>query len=154
MNADTILLFHVQESIMTLKESSAAVVNFITPGSTVYLATTDGVIPHVRPFQFQFEQDGKLWFCTANTKEIYTQIARNPLVEFTLVSPEYVTMRVTGSVVLSDDSAVKKKIIRENELVRSIYNDAENPVFSVFSMEHGDVRISYLTGEPDKKFSF
>lgn len=139
---------------MTNKENIATIVDFIKPGSTVYVATVDGNTPHVRPFQFQFEQEGKLWFCTANIKEIFAQLTKNPKMEFTSVSPEYVTMRVNGSVVISDNSVVKQKIIAENELVRSIYKEADNPIFSVFFMEHGDVRISYLTGDPDKKFSF
>lgn len=139
---------------MTNKESIAAIIDFIKPGSTVYIATVDETTPHVRPFQFQFEQEGKLWFCTANNKEVYAQLTKNPKVEFTFVSPEYVTMRVSGSVVINDNSAIKQKILAENELIRSIYKDANNPIFSVFSVDHGDVRISYLTGEPDKRFSF
>ncbi|WP_319580200.1 pyridoxamine 5'-phosphate oxidase family protein [uncultured Methanospirillum sp.] len=139
---------------MTTQESIDTVVDFIKPGSTVYVATVDGTTPHVRPFQFQFEQDGKLWFCTANTKEVFAQITKNPEMEFTFLSPEYVTMRVNGSVVINENALIKEKIIAENELVRSIYKEVSNPVFSVFYMEHGDVRISYLTGDPDKRFTF
>ncbi len=139
---------------MSTNENIAKVVDFIKPGSTVYVATVDGNTPHVRPFQFQFAQDGKLWFCTANTKEVFAQITKNPRIEFTFLSPEYVTMRVNGTVMISDTIAVKEQIIAGNDLVRSIYQNASNPVFSVFSMEHGDVRISYLTGEPDTRFTF
>lgn len=139
---------------MTQTEDIRKITEFITPGSTVYLATTENNTPHVRPFQFQFEQDGSLWFCTASTKDVYHQIRNNPQVEFAMVSPEYVTMRIKGTVQFRENSTVKEKIIRENELIRSIYREAVNPVFMVFSLDHGDVKISYLTGEPDTTFSF
>lgn len=139
---------------MTNPENIARITEFIKPGSTVYIATVDGTTPHVRPFQFQFDEDGKLWFCTANTKDIFSQIKANSNIELCFVSPDYVTMRVNGSVVMSENAAVKQKIISENELVRSIYITADNPIFSVFYLEHGDARISYLNGDPDKKFSF
>lgn len=139
---------------MTPNDNIRKIIGFITPGSTVYLATAENNTPHVRPFQFQFEEGGSLWFCTASTKDVYHQIRKNPKVEFTMVSPEYVTMRISGTVQFREDVIVKKKIIDGNELIRSIYKEAANPVFAVFSMEHGDVRISYLTGEPDITFSF
>lgn len=139
---------------MTQTEDMRKITEFITPGSTVYLATAENNTPHVRPFQFQFELDGSLWFCTASTKDVYHQIRNNPQVEFAMVSPEYVTMRIKGTVQFRENSTVKEKIIRENELIRSIYREAANPVFVVFSLDHGDAKISYLTGEPDTTFSF
>lgn len=139
---------------MMRTDSITRITEFIKPGSTIYLATAEDNTPFVRPFQFQFEKDGRLWFCTANTKDVFHHLQKNPKVEFTFVSPEYVTMRVSGSIVISEDSTVKQKIISENDLVGSIYKEAENPIFSVFFLEHGSVRISYLTGDPEERFHF
>ena len=46
-----------------------------------FIATMDGTQPRVRAFQFQFEQDGKLWFCTARNKDVFKQLLANPAVE-------------------------------------------------------------------------
>ena len=48
------------------------VVEFLTANPVQYLATVgrDGKAK-CRPFMFCFEQDGKLWFCTNNQKDVY-----------------------------------------------------------------------------------
>lgn len=50
------------------------VVEFLQKNSVQYLATVgrDGKAK-CRPFMFCFEQDGKLWFCTNNTR-MFTRI--------------------------------------------------------------------------------
>lgn len=34
-----------------------------------------------RPFMFCFEKEGKLWFCTNNTKDVYQDMQANPEIE-------------------------------------------------------------------------
>ena len=46
-----------------------------------YLATSVGDQPHVRPFSFAAEQDGKIWFCTATTKDVWDELVANPKFE-------------------------------------------------------------------------
>ena len=48
------------------------VVEFLQANPVQYLATVgrDGKAK-CRPFMFCFEKDGKLWFCTNNTKDVY-----------------------------------------------------------------------------------
>lgn len=56
------------------------VVNFLQENPVQYLATVgrDGKAK-CRPFMFCFEQDGKLWFCTNNTKT-FIRIFRTTLI--------------------------------------------------------------------------
>ena len=53
------------------------IVDFLNNSRIQYLATIglDGK-PKVRPFQFMFEMDGKLWFCTSNQKEVFKELWR------------------------------------------------------------------------------
>ena len=55
------------------------VVEFLNANPVQYLATVgrDGKAK-CRPFMFCFEQDGKLWFCTNNTKDVYKDMLANP----------------------------------------------------------------------------
>lgn len=64
------------------------VVEFLQANPVQYLATVgrDGKAK-CRPFMFLFEQDGKLWFCTNNTKEVYKDMQANPEIEVTVSSP-------------------------------------------------------------------
>ena len=54
------------------------VVEFLTANPVQYLATVgrDGKAK-CRPFMFCFEQDGKLWFCTNNQKDVYKDMQAN-----------------------------------------------------------------------------
>lgn len=66
------------------------VVKFLQENPVQYLATVgrDGKAK-CRPFMFCFEQDGKLWFCTNNTKDVYKDIQNNPYIEVCVSSPAY-----------------------------------------------------------------
>mgnify|MGYP000591570453 CR=1 FL=1 len=65
------------------------VVEFLQKNPVQYLATVgrDGKAK-CRPFMFCFEQDGKLWFCTNNTKDVYKDMLANPEVEVSVSSPD------------------------------------------------------------------
>lgn len=58
------------------------VIRYLENSQLQYLSTIgiDGK-PKVRPFQFMFEQEGKLWFCTSNKKEVYKELAQLPFIE-------------------------------------------------------------------------
>ena len=55
------------------------VVEFLNANPVQYLATVgrDGKAK-CRPFMFAGELDGKLWFCTNNTKDVYKDMQANP----------------------------------------------------------------------------
>lgn len=58
------------------------VVEFLKQNPVQYMATVgrDGKAK-CRPFMFCFEKDGKLWFCTNSTKDVYKDMQENPYVE-------------------------------------------------------------------------
>jgi uncharacterized pyridoxamine 5'-phosphate oxidase family protein len=63
------------------------VLDFLTANRVVYLATTSGDQPHVRPIGFIMEWAGKLAFCTSNPeryKDMCKQLAANPKKEPTI----------------------------------------------------------------------
>lgn len=64
------------------------VVEFLQENPVQYLATVgrDGKAK-CRPFMFAGELDGKLWFCTNNTKDVYKDMQENPEVEISVSSP-------------------------------------------------------------------
>ncbi|MBP1761521.1 MAG: hypothetical protein H6Q64_1063 [Firmicutes bacterium] len=129
------------------------VVKFLQENPVQYFATIglDGK-PKVRPFQFMLEEGGKLYFCTSNQKNVYTQINQCPFVEVCIASPAFAWIRLSGEVVFSQDMKVKQKIIETSELVRSIYNTADNPIFEVFYLENAKAEIADFSGNPAKEY--
>ena len=115
------------------------VVEFLQANPVQYLATVgrDGKAK-CRPFMFCFEQDGKLWFCTNNTKDVYKDMQENPYVEVSVSSPSYEWIRLSGKAVFENNMAVKEGCMN-NPIVKGQYQTADNPIFEVFYLEdpHG-----------------
>jgi uncharacterized pyridoxamine 5'-phosphate oxidase family protein len=105
-------------------------IKFINQNRLGYLATVDNGKPRVRPWGFMFEQDGKFWFCTNNTKNVYRQLMEVPYIEFSCSNPEFNTwLRISGKVTFTKDRAAKDKIMQANPMLKQLYQSADNPIF-------------------------
>lgn len=131
------------------------VVNFLNENPVQYFATIGlDNKPKVRPFQFMLEQDGKLYFCTNNQKDVFKQLEKLPYVEISVSSPKFAWIRLSGKVVFSKDMNIKKAIIDNNGLVRSIYQTADNPIFEIFCLEEAKAVIADFSGNPPAVYEF
>lgn len=129
------------------------VIQFLNENPVQYFATVglDGR-PKVRPFQFMLEQDGKPYFCTNNTKEVYKEIQTTPYVEIVTSSSTFAWMRLSGKVTFSNDLEIKKAIIEASPLVKSLYQTAENPTFEIFYLDEANAVIADFSGNPPKTY--
>lgn len=118
------------------------------------LATIEDGKPRVRPWGFMMEKNGKFYFCTANTKEVFKQLQKAPYVEFTSTSKDMVTVRLSGQVTFTNDLTIKREVLDNNPMVKGIYNTEDNPIFEVFYVEHGEASISDFSGQPPRLFTF
>ncbi len=128
------------------------VVEFLQKNPVQYLATVgrDGKAK-CRPFMFCFEQDGKLWFCTNNTKEVYKDIIANPEIEVSVSSPEYAWIRLHGKAVFENNMSVKEGCM-SNPIVKGQYQTADNPIFEVFYLDEPHGVIADFSGNPPYEF--
>lgn len=129
------------------------VVQFLTDNPVQYLATVgrDGKAK-CRPFMFCFEQDGKLWFCTNNTKDVYKDIQANPEIEVSVSSPTYAWIRLNGKAVFENNMAVKEGCMK-NPIVQGQYQTADNPIFEVFYLANAKAVIADFSGNPPKEYT-
>lgn len=119
-----------------------------------YLATVDDGKPRVRPFGFMLEDEGKIYFCTNNMKEVYRQLIDTPYIEYSVTTKDMVTVRVRGEIKFCEDIDIKSKVLNACEPVRRGYKYPDNPIFKVFYIEHGTATISDFSGTPSKKIEF
>ncbi len=128
------------------------VVEFLQANPVQYLATVgrDGKAK-CRPFMFSGEFDGKLWFCTNNTKDVYKDMQANPEIEISVSSPEYAWIRLYGTAVFEDNKAVKEMCM-ENGIVKGQYQTADNPIFEVFYLDNAHGVIADFSGNPPDEF--
>ena len=125
---------------------------FLQENPVQYLATVgrDGRAK-CRPFMFCFEQDGKLWFCTNNQKDVYKDMQANPYIEVSISSPSYAWIRLSGRAVFENNMAVKEGCMN-NPIVKSQYQTADNPIFTVFYLAEARAVISDFSGNPPKEY--
>ena len=130
------------------------VVEFLKANRVQYLATAglDGR-PKVRPFQFMFERDGQLWFCTNNQKDVYAQLQRDPWLEMCATDPSMAWMRLSGRAVFEDNRWIKEAVLAHCPLVKSLYATADNPVFEVFYLAEVRAVIADFSGRPPREFN-
>lgn len=130
------------------------VVKFLQANQVQYLATVgrDGKAK-CRPFMFCFEDEGKLWFCTNNQKDVYKDMIETPYVEISVSSPEYAWIRLNGKAVFEDNRRVKEACMN-NPIVKGQYQSADNPIFEVFYLEDAKAVIADFSGNPPKEYKF
>ncbi|ADG83483.1 pyridoxamine 5'-phosphate oxidase family protein [Thermincola potens] len=129
------------------------IVEFLNENKMGAFATVDNGQPRVRPWGFMMEENGKFYFCTANTKDVFKQLQKVPFCEFTSTSKNMVTVRLAGEVIFTNDVNIKRKVLENNPEVKAIYHSETNPVLEVFYIEHGEASISEF-GQPPRKFNF
>lgn len=129
------------------------VVRFLTENPVQYLATVgrDGKAK-CRPFMFFGEKDGKLWFCTNNTKDVYKDMQANPYVEISVSSPAYAWIRLNGKAIFENNKAVKEACM-SNPIVKDQYKTADNPIFEVFYLDEAKAVIADFSGNPPKEYT-
>ncbi|MDO5521773.1 MAG: pyridoxamine 5'-phosphate oxidase family protein [bacterium] len=128
------------------------VVEFLQANPVQYLATVgrDGKAK-CRPFMFSLEQEGKLWFCTNNKKDVYKDLLENPYIQISVSSPEYAWIRLAGKAVFENNRSVKEACM-SNPIVKGQYQTADNPIFEVFYLENPHGVIADFSGNEPYKF--
>jgi uncharacterized pyridoxamine 5'-phosphate oxidase family protein len=129
------------------------VTKFLMENPVQYLATVgrDGKAK-CRPFMFCFEQDGKLWFCTNNMKNVFKDMQSNPYIEISVSNPTYACVRLNGKAVFENNKAVKDACMG-NPIVKGQYKTAENPIFEVFYLAQAKAVIADFSGNPPKEYT-
>jgi uncharacterized pyridoxamine 5'-phosphate oxidase family protein len=129
------------------------VIAFLQENPVQYLATIgrDGKAK-CRPFMFAGEMDGKLWFCTNSTKDVYKDMQVNPYVELSVSSPSYAWIRLSGKAVFENNMAAKEMCMA-NPIVKGQYGDASNPIFEVFYLAEARAVIADFSGNPPQEYS-
>lgn len=116
-------------------------IDFFMENSCGFLATTEGNIPHVRPWSFLFEDDGKFWFMTTNTKRVFKQLQENPYIEFCSLSKEFMHGRLCGKIEFENNLNIKRRVLEERPMLQNIYQSPENPLLETFYLEHGSASL-------------
>lgn len=123
------------------------VLEFLKDNPTFYIATIDGDQARVRPFGAVIEYEGKLYFCTNNTKSVFKQLIANPKVEISTVSPKGEWIRLTGKAVVDSSSEAKSAMLEGNPSLKQMYS-LEDKTFEVFYLSDAVAVINSFSSNP------
>ena len=126
------------------------IIKFLQENNAGCFATVEQGQPRVRPWQFQFELDGKFYFGTANTKKVYQQLKDTPYAAFASFSPKMVTVRLTGQVVFDSSPQMKAMLLERNPMLQQIYGTPDNPdpSLEVFYLCNGEASYTEFGKDP------
>jgi len=125
------------------------VLNFLKDAGVFYLATDDGGQARVRPMGFVMIYEGKLAFCTNNTKPMWKQMKANQKIEVCAVSKDMKTLRVTGTVGFITSPASQKKALETEPMLGGMYS-AGDGIFEIFNLKEGTAVFSDMTGNREE----
>ncbi len=125
--------------------------DFLKGCGVYYLATTNGEIPHVRPFGTAEIFEDHLYIQTGKKKDVYKQIQKNNNVEICAFK-DGKWMRVAGKLMSDDRLEAKKDMLDKNPNLRGMYNELDDNT-AVLYFESGKATISSF-GEEDKIINF
>ncbi len=129
-------------------------IEFITLNPVGFLATVEHEMPRVRPFGFQFFEDGKFFFITSNSKDVYSQLLKTPHAEFSCISEDKTAARIKGHVVFSDNLQKKEKALNNSPVAKEKFKSADHPGLELFYLHNGEAILFDSSGVPIKRFSF
>lgn len=114
------------------------VLEYLTAVPAWYLATSENGQPHVRPFSFAAQQDGKIWFCTATTKDVWAELVANPRFEATSWWPGHGWLILRGEAGMEDlvCDDIRQAGFEHMAGLGEHYDGAHDPVLVFFSVEH------------------
>lgn len=133
----------IADAPSTSPQGLELVLSYLTSIPAWYFATSVDIQPHVRPFSFAALEDGKLWFCTATTKDVWEELVQNPLFEATAWWPGHGWLILRGRAGLTGQpsTTVREAGWRHLEGLGEHYDGADDPVLAFFSAEEPEAWI-------------
>lgn len=130
------------------ESGAGAVVDYLTSVPAWYLATCEGDQPHVRPFSFAALEGGRIWFCTATTKDVYRELVANPKFELTAWKPGRGWIIVRGRADLHDGASAQVRRAGYEHLlgIGERHEGPNAPELTFFSMTDAQAWLCDIDG--------
>ncbi|HEY8804669.1 MAG TPA: pyridoxamine 5'-phosphate oxidase [Clostridium sp.] len=114
----------------------------LVDGTLGYFATINNGQVELRGWQYQFQENNKFYFATANAKDVCKQMKINNQVGFACVSNGY-NVRISGESTFVNDVTIKADIFSKISAgVQAMYKNVSNPKFEIFYIGSGEIKVS------------
>lgn len=114
------------------------ILTFLKEAGTFFFATSEGGVPHVRPFGFFICFEGRLYIGMGDYKNCYKQLTDNPRFEICAFKPETREwMRLSGTAVYDARPEVNEAIFAVSDFHRNKYGKPDGPRHAPFYVKNG-----------------
>ena len=109
--------------------------DFLKECGTFFVATINKDAPASRPFGAIMELGGELYFSTANTKDVYTQLISNPSIQIVaLKAGTRDWIRVDGKAVEINDLHTKQAMLDSCPVLLKHFSSNDSESFALFKV--------------------
>lgn len=132
-----------QQDLTGLDDQMKHIVEFLTANKEVQMATvgTDGK-PAIRTIQFQFFENGRIYFQTDTNASLYKDLQKQPYIEFVSSNRDYTeSLRVSAEVVFEYNYKLIDRTLEMFPNIKKIYGSADNPILTMFYIDQGSASI-------------
>ncbi len=108
--------------------------------------------PKVKPFEFKYEEDGKLWFDVMKHQETYRELMEHPYVEITVADRETTQwIRIDGKVRFVDLGDIKTKVIASSPVLQKVCEREGSQNVIPFTLDEVTVEMASLDTGMEKR---
>ncbi len=124
-------------------------IEYLKANPVFHIATVDGTKARVRPFGFSMMRNGKIYFGTNNTKEVYKQLSSNPDIEISDMGNDGTWLRIRGRVAFDDSRDAKVQAFSESANLLKVYpKGADDETFITFYFTEAVATLFSFTAAP------
>lgn len=115
---------------------------------TFFVATEEGIQPHVRPFSSTCEFEGNAYIGTNNKKECYKQMMENPNFEISGMEKDGSWIRLKGKLIRDDRDEARAAMLADPTGPSNLYKLGDG-IFEVFKLEDTVCKKYSFTADPE-----
>ncbi|MDD5220053.1 MAG: pyridoxamine 5'-phosphate oxidase family protein [Candidatus Bipolaricaulis sp.] len=138
----------------TLPEIQEEIWRHLKPTQYVYLATSEGEQPRVRPVTL-LNIDQKFWIATGMRSAKARQMRHNPNVEFCLplgAEGDSGYLRIAGLAESVTEPEIRETIGKQIPFLQEFWSGSDDPQFALFRITH--IEVEYLRPGEMTAFTF
>jgi uncharacterized pyridoxamine 5'-phosphate oxidase family protein len=119
------------------------IIGFIEQNKYGSLATCNGGKSDVRPFELVFHCDRGMFLYTSADEDVYEHLNVNPYISFCATDPNLNYVKISGSVIFSDNKDDKAKIVANSQFAQKVFPNSNLDNMKVFFLPHASCILHY-----------
>ena len=125
---------------------------FINQNPVFFLATQEGRQPRVRGMMIVEADENGLLFSTSKQKDVYRQLSEHPQVELCFFNAaETKQVRVTGTVEITEDLEVKKKVVSRFPFLKPMVDQEGWDILAAYYLRRGLAHVWTMEANLESK---